>query len=199
VKTDLNQREAILKSATELFAKKGYGGVSSETIAEFAGTEVDAINRLFGSKAELGALWLSSVHAGSVRRHAAMLETQYTPERKIRDYFEELKPWLSRNKFLGCPFTDLGKRESLSCPRVAEEVEEHKYFIRDFLTGLASRYLGSDTAGSRLGNALFLLYSGATTEAATLRSFEPIDSALTVLDTLLPQWKAASSGSHSLS
>lgn len=58
------------------------------------------------------------------------------------------------------------------------------------MTHLATAYLGVEAAGKRLGAALFLLYSGATTEAAILRSLEPIDTALSVLDSLLPQWKS---------
>jgi hypothetical protein len=111
----------------------------------------------------------------------------------IRDYFEELKPWLLRNKFLGCQFAAAGQQESLVCPQVAATVEEHKDYVQNFMTRLATAYLGAEAAGRQLGTALFLLYSGATTEAATRRTVEPVDAALAVLDTLLPQWKSAQS------
>jgi len=58
------------------------------------------------------------------------------------------------------------------------------------MTKLATDYLGVEDAGKRLGATLFLLYSGATTEAATLRTLEPVDAALGVLDTILAQWKS---------
>lgn len=193
MKTDPLVRESILKAAAEVFSKKGYVAASLETMAVRADTDVDTIRRLYGTKANLGAAWLNSLHAGSVKRHELMLDAERAPERKIRDYFEELKPWLLRNKFLGCQFTAAGKQDSLVCPQVAETVEEHKHYVRGFMTRLATAYLGGEPAGRRLGAALFLLYSGATTEAATLRTVEPVDAALAVLDTMLPQWKAEQS------
>lgn len=191
MKTEPQLRETILKAAAQVLAQKGYVAASLEAIAEIANTDIDSIKRMYGSKANLGAAWLNSLHAGSVKRHDLMLRAERAPEHKIRDYFEELKPWLLRNKFLGCQFTAAGDQDSLICPQVAESVEEHKDYIRNFMTKLATAYLGMEEAGKRLGTALFLLYTGATTEAATLRTVEPVDAALAVLDTLLPQWKSA--------
>jgi len=91
MKTDPNQREAILKAASEVFSKKGYVKTSLEAIAELAGSDTETIKRLYGSKSELGAVWLNMLHAGSVKRHAEILSAATAPERKIRDYFEELK------------------------------------------------------------------------------------------------------------
>ena len=184
-------RSEIVEAAAELFGKKGYSAASLEEIANRAGIDLDHLEQNFPTKALLGAAWLDRVHTRSVRRHYEMLADNRLPERKIRDYFEKLKPWLLRNKFLGCPFTAVGTRESLVCPQVAEVVEEHKEYIRLFLTQIATQFLGERDAGDRLGVALYLLYSGATTEAATLRSTEPVDSALRVLNALLPHWKSA--------
>lgn len=191
MKTDPLLRESILKAAASIFSKKGYVAASLEAMADQADTDVDTIRRLYGSKANLGAAWLNSLHAGSIKRHEQMLNAERAPERKIRDYFEELKPWLLRNKFLGCQFSAAGQKDSLVCPQVAATVEEHKDYVHGFMTRLATAYLGAEPAGKRLGAALFLLYSGATTEAASLRTVEPVDAALAVLDTMLPQWKAA--------
>lgn len=198
--TETATKDEIVEAAAELFNKKGYAAVDLGEIADRIETDRETIERHFITKAHLGAAWLDRVHSGSVRRHSQMLEDDRLPERKIRDYFGELKPWLSRNKFLGCPFTAVGSRESLVCPQVAEVVEQHKEYVRLFLTQIAAQFLGDDAAGERLGAALYLLYSGATTEAATLRSTEPVDSALRVLDALLPHWKSTTGNlsTHSL-
>lgn len=184
-------KNEIVEAAAELFSKKGYSAVSLDEISKRADTDLDNLRQHFATKALLGAAWLDRVHTRSVSRHDEMLAADRLPERKIRDYFEELKPWLSRSKFLGCPFTAVGTRESLVCPQVAEVMEEHKDYIRLFLTQIATQFLGNQSAGDRLGAALYLLYSGATTEAATLRNTDPVDSAMRVLDALLPHWKAA--------
>lgn len=188
--TESNQKNAILEAAAELFSKKGYAAADLDEIADRANVARESLERFFPTKALLGAAWLDRIHTGSVGRHSEALRDGRSPERKIRDYFEALKPWLLRNKFLGCPFTTVGSRESLICPQVAEVVEEHKDYIREFLTQLAVSFLGNQETGRRLGAALYLLYSGATTEAATLRSTEPVESALAVLDTMLPQWQS---------
>jgi len=138
MKTDPKLRENILKAAAEVFAKMGYVAANLEATAEIAHTDVNTIKRIYGSKANLGAAWLNSLHAGSVKRHYLMLRAERAPEHKIRDYFEELKPWLLRNKFLGCQFTAAGDQDSLICPQVAESVEEHKDYVRGFMTKLAT-------------------------------------------------------------
>lgn len=46
-------REALLKSAEELFTLKGYAAVSTRELAERAGVNLGAIKYYFGSKAEL--------------------------------------------------------------------------------------------------------------------------------------------------
>ncbi len=126
MKTDPQLKESILKAAAQIFSTKGYVAASLETIAESAETDPESIRRVFGSKANLGAIWLNSLHAGSLQRHKQLLDKDRAPECKIRDYFQELKPWLIQNKFLGCPFTAVGKQESSVCPQVAETVDAHR-------------------------------------------------------------------------
>ena len=58
----------------------------------------------------------------------------------------------------------------------------HKIFIRDFFIELAHRI--RPDGGRELGELLFLLYSGATTEAQNLRNTWPVERARKVAEQL---------------
>lgn len=171
-----NLRPHIIESAGALFASKGYGNVGINEILKAGEIARASFYYHFESKEALCAAWLETLHERSVAHHATLLQSSHPPENVLRNYFDELKKWLLSNNFRGCPFTNTGIFLQDDAPLVRDAIETHKTFIRDFFIDLAVR-LDSER-GRELGETLFLLYSGATTEAQNLRASWPVDRAL---------------------
>jgi AcrR family transcriptional regulator len=170
-----NLRPYILETAGALFARKGYGNVGINEILQAGEIARASFYHHFESKEALCAVWLESLHTRSVEHHRKLLESRKAPTRVLRDYFEALKTWLVENDFRGCPYTNTGTFLQDDAPEVRDAIERHKIFIRDFFIELADRIRPS--SGVEFGECLFLLYSGATTEAQNLRATWPVDRA----------------------
>lgn len=170
-------RDRILETAGQLFASKGYGNVGINEIIEKSGTAKASFYQHFPSKEMLCATWLEEAHRKSERRHDAMLKESGDALELLQNYFEELKEWLKSNDFRGCPYTNTAAVLLGGSDLILEKIEEHKLFLRDFFVEIARSFVGGIGA-RQLGGSLFLLYSGATTEAQNLRSTWPVDNAL---------------------
>ncbi|WP_028649893.1 TetR/AcrR family transcriptional regulator [Nocardiopsis sp. CNT312] len=83
-------RARILESARELFAREGYGAVSSRMIAAHAGVNVALINRYFGSKRGLltQLLWEVGVFPGIIEGDPATLTRRLAEHAVSRLYGE---------------------------------------------------------------------------------------------------------------
>lgn len=169
-------KERILTTAAELFSQRGYGNVGINEIIEKSGTAKASFYQHFPSKEKLCATWLGLTHSNSEQRHDKLLEEPLKPLDRVRDYFHNLKPWMLENNYRGCPYTNTAATLCGESTLIQEKVEEHKLFLRDFFVELA-RAFTSGTKASHLGNALFVIYSGATTESQNLHAVWPIEAA----------------------
>lgn len=176
-------RPYIIETAGALFARKGYGNVGINEIVAIGEIARASFYHHFGSKEGLCVAWLDSLHAHSVEEHEALLRSRKAATTLLQDYFQALKTWLKVNDFRGCPFTNTSTFLTEDAPQIRQRVETHKQFIRDFFVELAHRI--DPGKGRELGDCLFLLYSGATTEAQNLRATWPVDSALRCAKQLL--------------
>ncbi|MGZ0655499.1 TetR/AcrR family transcriptional regulator [Coraliomargarita sp. W4R72] len=177
-----NLRPHIIETAGTLFASKGYGNVGISEILKAGEIARASFYYHFESKEALCAAWLETLHERSVEYHRTLLKSAQPAESLLQDYFNELKKWLLSNNFRGCPFTNTGIFLQDDAPLVRDAIETHKTFIRDFFIDLSMRL--RTESGRELGEALFLLYSGATTEAQNLRATWPVDRALNCAQTL---------------
>lgn len=172
------KNHAILQAAGALFAETGFGQVDIESIAQRAEVDPSFIYSEYTDKTELCQVWLISLHQHAETNHLKILQSEADPIEKIRDYFENLAEWMEENGYAGCPFTrtlnSLGTNVS---PAIRREVRMHKEFVADFFVTLASDIAINKKEAERLGQQLFLLYSGATTEAKNLQSAWPINRA----------------------
>jgi len=180
-----NLRSHILDVAGTLFTRKGYGNVGVNEILKTGAIARASFYHHFESKEGLCAAWLASLHERSVAYHRQLLDNGKAPEALIRDYFGELKTWLLENDFRGCPYTNTGTFLQDDAPRIRDQIETHKHFVRDFFIELALRL--RPTGGRELGERLFLLYSGATTEAQNLRATWPVDRAIESVGQLIDE------------
>ncbi|MGJ8650296.1 MAG: TetR/AcrR family transcriptional regulator [Opitutaceae bacterium] len=171
-----NLREHILNVAGDLFAQKGYGNVGINEIVKTGEIARASFYHHFESKEALCVTWLENMHLNSLAYHHKLLGSDSDPKTIIYDYFKELKKWLIKNNFRGCPYTNTAIFIVDEAPLVREQIQVHKISIRDFFTDLSIRLCPDK--GPALGDALFLLYSGATMEAQNLRDTWPVDRAL---------------------
>ncbi|MFT4546224.1 MAG: AcrR family transcriptional regulator [Verrucomicrobiales bacterium] len=172
-----NARERILATASDLFIERGYSTLGINEIIEKSETATASFYHHFPSKQQLCLTWLTETHARSDVRHDAILNAEGEATQKVLDYFEGLKDWMLSKEFRGCPFTNIAASLDKDSPPISEQVELHKLSIRDFFIDLAREIAPKGSPARRLGTSLFLLYSGATTEAQNLKSVWPIDAA----------------------
>ena len=175
-----NLRPYIIETAGSLFARKGYGNVGINEILKTGGIARASFYHHFESKDALCAAWLESLHARSVEQHRDLLAGAQPPLEILVAYFESLKKWLLSNGFRGCPYSNTGTFLDDDAPAVRDAIESHKIFLRDFFIDLATR-ISPEGSARELGESIFLLYSGATTEAQNLRATWPVDRAIRCL------------------
>jgi hypothetical protein len=102
------------------------------------------------------------------------------------EYFADLKDWLTKNDFRGCPYTNTAAMLNTEAAVIREQVEGHKLFIRDFFVELAGQVADTRHA-PQLGATLFLLYSGATAESQNVRAVWPVEAAVQAAGNLLTE------------
>ena len=171
-----NARQRILETAATLFARHGYASVGINRIIEESETAKATFYHHFPSKEALCAAWLEDKHQSSEGLHDTLLAVPQDPLEKVRDYFLSLKDWMLNHDFEGCPYSNTLANDTGNQPLIREKAVEHKLFQLDFFTEIARSFAQGKSARS-LGRALFLLYSGATTESRNLRLTWPIEEA----------------------
>ena len=156
-------------------------------IIEKAETAKASFYQHFRSKETLCCEWLAETHGRSEEFHRCILECETPAREKVLQYFRALGPWLESRDFRGCPFSNTAADGESQSEEVRREVERHKLFLRDFLVELAGGITDDEDEQTRLGNTLFLLYSGATAEAQNVRSLWPVEQAIAAVEGLLPE------------
>lgn len=169
-------RNRILAKASALFFRRGYSEVGINEIIEESGTAKATFYHHFPSKKALCEAWLTDMHRQCEDRLSRALESSGDPLAKVAAYFDQLRNYLETNDFRGCPYSNTaaiaGTEDS-----IIRKVRQHKDRIRDFFRQLAAQISTSPARAGHLGDALFLLYSGATTEAQNLRELWPVEVA----------------------
>lgn len=177
-------RDQILEVAGDLFQQRGYTGVGINEIIATAKVSKAGFYQNFESKENLCIQWLRETHARSVRRHEEILVSDKPAPEKIRHYFDSLNDFMRCRKYRGCPFSNTASVIDAESPDIHREIESHKIFIREFFVELA-RGVRDESDAETLGNHLFLLYSGAATEAQNLRSDWPVTTAATLVQKIV--------------
>ncbi len=169
-----NAKERILETAGELFFQRGYSGVGINEIIEKAGTAKASFYQHFPSKESLCAAWLRSVHERSEAQRNDLLADPEAPERKLASWFDELEQFLVASHFRGCPYSNTGAVSDENCPGITAEILHHKESTRRFLRRLAAQAVLVPERADEIGDRIFLLYSGATSEAQNLKQSWPV-------------------------
>ena len=177
-------RQRILETADNLFSSRGYGNVGINEIIDRSETAKASFYQHFPSKERLCADWLSARHDKSESEWQRVLERSGGAEKKILAIFDDLQNFMETSSFRGCPFTNTSGFLREDDGAVREQIIAHKLGQRDFFVSLAEE-LTTPARARKLGNALFLLYSGATMESQNARDTWPVEEAKTTVKDLI--------------
>lgn len=177
-------REIILAKASELFHKRSYSGVSVEEVIEASGQPKSEFYRAYRDKSALGQAWLERLTKRMRMMHEDFMERPGEKERRLKKYFFAMRSWLEANDFRSCQFAN-----AAACIDLEEELEmahlidQYKRAQRAFFIELVGSLVNEKDA-QRIGTAVFLLFSGAMTEAQNLKATWPFEDALAAAETL---------------
>lgn len=172
-----NAKERILDTAGKLFFRHGYSEVGINEIIAKAETAKASFYQHYPSKEALCEAWLSDVHDRSEMTRGEILESESSPADKIGLYFDQLKTFMKESEFRGCPYSNTGAVSSGECSGILEQIQGHKESIREFLRDICFQQSGDRSRANHLGDRIFLLYSGATTECQNLKEIWPVEVA----------------------
>lgn len=170
-------RDRLLQTASRLFQERGFSEVGINEIIAKAETAKASFYQHFKSKKELCEAWLEEVHRRSEEGRRGILEGPGDAIEKVDRYFEVLEDFLVDSDFRGCPYSNTGAVVDEECCGIRRQIEVHKNSIRDFFRDLARGFTASGERAAEVGDALFLIFSGATVEAQNLRTLWPVRSA----------------------
>ncbi|MFP6898823.1 MAG: TetR/AcrR family transcriptional regulator [Roseibacillus sp.] len=169
-------RQRLLETATRLFTERGYECVGINEIIEKAEVAKASFYQHFPSKQDLCAAWLREEAARSEECQRGVLASRTSLRRKLAAQFDDLSCRVSGNCFRGCPFAVTAAMTEAGAES-REIIREHTEASRRFWQDLA-REAGSSPARTRdLGDAWFLLYTGAFTQVQNAGAAWPIEQA----------------------
>lgn len=172
--SDAKQR--ILETASRLFSERGYDAVGINELIEKSGVAKATFYQHFRSKEKLCVEWLRQEAIESEKGAQALLDRDLAAVEKVSVKFDGLRNFLKESEFRGCPFSNTATvvtRDNEACG----VVQEYKTASRLFWQSLALQLRREPSAAKSLGDALFLLFSGAATEAQNSKALWPVDSA----------------------
>ena len=170
-------RERLLNAADSLFRERGYERVGINEIIATADIAKATFYQHFKSKEALCDEWLRRLTEVSIRSSNQLLEDPRPVRERLEARYEALRTWLKEDNFPGCPYcvtacmTDLGSE-------LRKPVEEARRSAREFWRTLAAQHEQKQKKAKNLGDAWFLLYTGAITEARNVHSLWPLKKAL---------------------
>ncbi len=172
-----NARDRILETAGELFFQRGYSGVGINEIIDKAGTAKASFYQHFPSKESLCEAWLQEMHDRSIDYHAQLLDSGMPPRDMAAAYFTRLADFLQAGDFRGCPYSNTGAVSDENCCGIVRLIRLHKESTRDFFRRIATRAISDEARAAAIGDRLFVLYSGASSEAQNLKCLWPVEVA----------------------
>lgn len=169
-------RQSILDTAARLFAERGYELVGINEIIEKSGVAKATFYSHFRSKELLCTEWLRAAAAEASGRNSALLKDPSSAEDKIAGKFDGLIAYINECDFRGCPFSITASMVNPGS-EVRQVIADYKAGARAFWQSLALEVRRDPEAARLLGDGLFLLFSGAVSEAQNARDPWPIHSA----------------------
>jgi AcrR family transcriptional regulator len=183
-------KQRILDTAATLFCERGYELVGVNELIEKSGVAKSTFYQHFPSKEKLCAEWLRQEARESDASAKELLQSPLAPREKIARKFDGLRHFLSESSFRGCPFSNTAS-VVIQDNEVREVVRQYKENSRFFWQAVALQIVPDPAEARILGDSLFLLFSGAATEAQNSKALWPVDSAKVAALTLCDQKEVA--------
>jgi AcrR family transcriptional regulator len=182
--SNIPPREIILAKAGELFHRKGYAAVTLEEVIAASGMPKSEMHRAFSNKSALGQAWLERLTRRMRVMHDTFMERPGERERRLKKYFFSMRGWVEANGWRACQFANTAAAiDAEAEPEMAQLIDQFKRSQRKFFIELVGSLVAEGDA-PRLGTAVFLLYSGAMTEAQNLKATWPFEDALAAAEQL---------------
>jgi len=175
-------RERILAAARTLFYRRGIHATGVEELVEVAGVSKRTLYKLFGSKDDLVATYLTLMSQQAQTNERHLQRTDLTPRERLLALFE--RPSLSAAA-RGCPIHNAAVELTDPAHPGRAVILAHK---QTFLQGLVdtAREAGADDPEA-LGRHLFVLFEGATALGTSIGDIASYDYARPVAHTLIEQ------------
>ncbi len=181
--SQLTPRDMILNVAGELFHRKGYGAVTIQDVIEACNITPATFHRNFQSKSELGCAWLERLNRRMASMHLTFMEKLGARETRLKKYFLSMGNWLETNGYRSCQFANTAASIDEADHDIVDMVDQYKRAQHKFFIDLVKTIVGPKDA-KKIGTAVFLLFSGAMTEAQNLKAKWPLEDALTCAEEL---------------
>jgi AcrR family transcriptional regulator len=153
--------ERILRTASEMFYRKGIRAVGVDSIAAEADVTKKTLYEKYGSKDELVAAYL---RARDERWRNWLVE--FVERRgglateRLLSTFDALVEWMERENYRGCGFVNAAAEFPDAAHPARAVVLEQKRWMRDYLAELATEAGAKDPED--LAERLLILHEGAT-------------------------------------
>lgn len=109
--------------------------------------------------------------------HGSFMEKLGAREKRLRKYFLTMGEWLETNGYRSCQFANTAASIDESNEDIVALVDQYKRAQHKFFVDLVETIVGPKDA-RKIGTAVFLLFSGAMTEAQNLKAKWPLEDAL---------------------
>lgn len=169
-------KQRILDTAAGLFGERGYRCVGINEIIAKAGVAKATFYLHFPSKEQLCLAWLEREAGREGVLHAELLADGRPVRERVEERFDALKAKLKATGFRGCPF-GMTAAVTEAGGEVRGRIAEARARTRRFWRELAAQHEPSAKRAKDLGDAWFLLHSGALAEARNVRSLWPVKRA----------------------
>ena len=169
-------KQRILDTAAKLFAERGYELVGVNELIEKSGVAKATFYQHFRSKEQLCAEWLRQEAQQSDAWARELLQLPVSPQEKVARKFDGLRQFLTDSEFRGCSFSNTAT-VMIKDGEVHAVVRDYKSSSRLFWQAIALQIRPDPSVARLLGDSLFLLFSGAATEAQNSKALWPVDSA----------------------
>ncbi len=169
-------KQRILATAATLFNERGYELVGINELIEKSGVAKATFYQHFRSKEKLCAEWLRQEALASQASSSDLLKLPIPAVEKVAHKFDGLRQFLAESDFRGCCFSNTAT-VMIQDNEVHQVVRDYKSGSRLFWHAVALQIRPDPSAALLLGDSLFLLFSGAVTEAQNAKALWPVDSA----------------------
>lgn len=187
----MTPKERILQTANSLFYKQGYNATGINQILAEAKVAKASLYQHFGSKEELGVIYIKKVREDWFSAFETHLSKKTGPKQKILSAFDFLEMNMRLNDFKGCHFLNLLADVDTTSLAMRAQILEHKAKLRDVFKSLIQQYTldNKELLLPNAGDIAYLLFEGAIVEAKVCKDVWPILTAKKSVSNILDQQK----------